>query len=185
MTDETKPLSKKHQRFVAEYLKCFNGTRAYMAVYKNASYETAMANASDLLRITKISDEIDKYKNMVLMQADEALKLQRDIADGDIGDLLDDNGLLDIRLAKASGKTRLLKKIKQKTITHIGKTEEEGDTEIHEIEFEMYPADVAQERILKIHGKFIDHKDITSGGKPLNWKDFINADSSDPETDRE
>lgn len=149
---ELKPLSKKHQRFIAEYLKCFNGTRAYMAVYKKASYETAMANASTLLGNTRISEEINKHKNMVLMQADEALKLQSDIANGDIGDLLDDNGLLDIRLAKSSGKTKLLRKIKQKTITHIGK-DNEGDTEVHEIEFEMYPADVAQERILKVHEK--------------------------------
>ena len=155
MTDskEPKPLSKKHQRFVAEYLKCFNGTRAYMVVYPKASVETARANASDLLTKTNVSAAIDAQKNMVLMQADEALKLQADIANGDIGELLDDNGLLDIRLAKLSGKTKLLRKIKQKTITHIGKTEKDEDVEIHEIEFEMYPADIAQERILKMHGR--------------------------------
>jgi len=150
---ELKPLSKKHQRFVAEYLNCFNGTRAYMAVYPKSSYEAAMSSAVELLRNPKITAAIDRQKNMVLMQADEALKLQADIANGDIGDLLDDNGLLDIRLAKRSGKTKLLRKIKQKTITHIGKTEKDDDVEIHEIEFEMYPADVAQERILKMHGK--------------------------------
>lgn len=157
-----KPLSKKHQRFVAEYLKCFNGTRAYMAVYPKSSYEAAMVSAHELLRNPKISGVIEEHKNMVLMQADEALKLQSDIANGDIGDLLDNNGLLDIRLAKSLGKTKLLKKIKQKTITHIGK-DNEGDTEIHEIEFEMYSADTAQERILKLHGKFKDNLELPEG----------------------
>lgn len=150
---ELKPLSKKHARFVAEYLKCFNGTRAYMAVYKNASYETAMANASALLGNTRISTEIDKYRNAVLMQADQALKLQTDIANGDMGDFYDDNLILDFQSARQKGLTRLVKKVKQKTTTYIAKKPTEEDREVTEIELELYPADVAQERILKIHGK--------------------------------
>jgi hypothetical protein len=48
------------------------------------------------------------------------------------------------------------------------------------LEIELYPADVAQERILKMHGKFKDTVDITSGGEkikgfigwsPKNWED--------------
>ncbi len=155
---ELKPLSKKHQRFVAEYLKCFNGTRAYMVVYPNASYETARANASDLLAKTNILAMIDAQKNSVLMQADEALKLQTDIAQGDMGDFYDDNLVLDFREARAQGLTRLVKKIKQKTTTYIAKKPSEEDREITEIELELYPADTAQERILKIHGRFAPEK---------------------------
>ena len=156
MTEELKPLSKKHQRFVAEYLKRFNGTRAYMAVYKNASVETARANASELLAKTNISAEIDKYRNMALMQADEALKLQADIANGDMGDFYDDNLILDFQSAREKGLTKLVRKVKQKTTTFIAKSPNEQDREVHEIELELYPADVAQERILKIHGKIKD-----------------------------
>jgi hypothetical protein len=87
------------------------------------------------------------------MSADEALKLTADIARGDIGDLIDDNGLLDIRTARTKGMTKLIRKIKQKTITRIGKSDNDDDVEITEIEFEMYPSDAAQERILRINGK--------------------------------
>lgn len=153
---EPKPLSKKHQRFVAEYLKCFNGTRAYMAVYKKASYESARANAARLLTIDSISKVIDSAKNSVLMQADEALKLQADIARGDMGDFLSIGSMgftLDLEAAREEGKTKLIKKVKQKTTTFISKKPSDEDREIVETEIELYPADVAQERILKVHEK--------------------------------
>jgi phage terminase small subunit len=147
---ELKPLSKKHQRFVAEYLKCFNGTRAYMAIYKKSTPDAARANAARLLANDNISAAIDAQKNMVLMQADEALKLQADIANGDMADFINSYGGVDWDKAKAKGLTRLVKKWKVKTITINGKEE---DKEITTEELELYPADVAQERILKIHGK--------------------------------
>jgi len=175
MTD--KPLSKKHQLFIDHYLRCFNQTEAYLAVYPSSSYDAARANAARLIATDNIKAEIQDRLNEVHMTADEAIKLHSEIARGDIGDLLDNNGLLDIRLAKQLGKTRLLRKIKQKTITRIGKKEDDDDVEITEIEFEMYPADAAQERILKLLGKFTDKLDVTSDGKPLNWKDFINGNA--------
>lgn len=134
-----------------------------MRVYPKSTREAARANAARLIATDNIKAEIQARLDEVHMSADEALKLHGDIARGDIGDLLDNNGLLDIRLAKAQGKTRLLKKIKQKTITRIGKKEDDDDVEITEIEFEMYPADAAQERILKIHGKFTDKVEIKGG----------------------
>lgn len=154
--NEIKPLSKKHRRFVDEYLKRFNATRAYLLVYPTSSPDAARANAARLIATDNVLAEVEARLKDAHMSADEALMLHADIARGDIGDLLDDNGLLDIRLAKAQGKTKLLRKIKQKTITRIGKTDKDDDFEITEIEFEMYPADAAQERILKVHEKIKD-----------------------------
>lgn len=94
------------------------------------------------------------------MSADEALKLLADIGRGDIGDIVDDNGLLDLRIARQKGMTKLLRKIKQKTITRIGKTDADDDVEITEIEFEMYSAKDAIDTVLKAGGKLKD-TDIT------------------------
>lgn len=171
MTDEeTKPAKKRnprHEIFKDAYLKCWNATDAYQVAYPKVNRDTARANGAKLLADTSIKAAIDARIAESHMSADEALKLQADIARGDIGALLDNNGLLDIRQAKELGMTRLLRKIKQKTITHIGKSETDGDTEITEIEFEMYDAQTAQRDILKIHGKFVDRTDVTSGGEKI------------------
>lgn len=153
MTEETpkKTLTRKQQVFIDEYLKCFNGAEA--ARRAGYSEKTARTIASDLLSEVDISEQIQARIAEVHMSADEALKLTADIARGDIGDLIDDNGLLDIRTARTKGMTKLIRKIKQKTITRIGKSDDDDDVEITEIEFEMYPSDAAQERILKINGK--------------------------------
>lgn len=173
MSEESKPLNKKHQRFVDEYLKCFNATQAYLRVYPNSTRDAARANAARLLATDNIKAEVQGRLDEAHMSADEALKLLADIGRGDIGELLDNNGLLDIRLAKSSGKTKLLRKIKQKTITRIGKKEDDDDMEITEIEFEMYPADSAIERVLKVHGKLTQKVDLTSGGEPLKPPQII------------
>lgn len=130
-----------------------NGTQAYLRVYPSASYETAMVNASRLLRNAKIKEEIDGRLAEFHMSANDALKRQADIAKGDIGDFYDDNLVLDFKRAKQMGLTRLVKRVRQKTTTFIAKKPSEEDREVHEIELEMYPADVAQERILKVHNK--------------------------------
>ena len=61
MTDQPKdkPLSRKHRLFVDEYLRILNGTRAYMAVYPSASYESAGVQASRLLGTPKIKDAVE------------------------------------------------------------------------------------------------------------------------------
>jgi len=160
-----KPLSRKHQRFVNEYLQTFNATRAYMRVYPKASYDTAMANSAKLLGSTKVSEHVTERLNEAHMSADEALKLQAEIARGDITQFFTSIGNLDFDKLMKDGNGRLVKKIKQRTITKIGKTEKDEDTEILETELELYPADVAQERILKIHGKF---KELGDKDNPIN-----------------
>ena len=152
-TEELKPLSKKHQLFVDYYLQCFNATQAYLRVYPSSSTDAARANAARLIATDNVSVEIQARLAEVHMSAEEALKLQADIARADMGEFYDDNLVLDFREAKRLGLTKLVRKIKQKTTTFIAKKESEEDREVHEIELELYPADTAQERILKIHGK--------------------------------
>ena len=176
MADEVtaKKLTPKQRVFIDEYLKSFNASDA--ARKAGYSEKTAYSIGQRLLKFVEVKSEITERLQARHMSADEAMMRISDIANGDIGELLDNNGLLDIRLAKEKGLTRLLRKIKQKTITHIGKSDTDDDVEIHEIEFEMYSAHEAQRDILKVNGKFVDRTDITSGGKPISWADFVKSD---------
>lgn len=51
-------MNEKQKIFVIEYLKDFNGTRAYKAAYKTCTDETARINASKLLTNTNIQQAI-------------------------------------------------------------------------------------------------------------------------------
>jgi phage terminase small subunit len=173
---ELEPLRAAHRVFVHEYMRDFNGTRAYRMAYPRASEHTARVNASRLLAIANISAYVKALIDEKLMSVDEAMIGIADIARGDIGDLLDNNGLLDIRAAKEKGLTKLLRKIKQKTIMHIGKSDDDDDTEITEIEFEMYDAHAAKRDILKMHGKFSERVALTGadgGAIEVNYSDAI------------
>lgn len=154
MSDEKPKLTHKQQVFISEYLKSFNATAS--AIAAGYSEKTAHAMGWENLRKPEIQSEITRRLDEVHMGADEALKLQSDIARGDITEFITPFGNLDIDLLKNSGKGRLVKKIKQKTVTKIGKNMGDPDTEILETEIELYPADAAQERILRITEKLKD-----------------------------
>lgn len=150
---QAKKLTKAQEVFIDEYLLCLNATDAYLKAYPKVSRETAATNGSRLLRNAQIREEIERRFAERHMSANEALALQANIARGDITEFITPLGQIDVELLKESGNGRLVKKIKQRTITKIGKGAKDDDTEIHETEIELYPADVAQERILRIAGK--------------------------------
>lgn len=176
MTDELKPLSKKHKAFAEHYLKMFNGTQAYLLVYPKASYEAARTSASELLAKPNIKAYIDDRLSALQMSVDEALKLTADIARGDIAQLMEVSSVgfsLDMSKAKELGLTGLIKKVKQKTVTHIAKSESDEDREVIELEVELYDKQTALRDILKIHGRFTDKVDISNSDgslKPENMK---------------
>lgn len=160
MTEEVKPLSKKQEVFISEYLKCFNGSEA--ARRAGYSAKSARQTASDLLATPYISEQIKTRLSEVHMSADEALEILAAHARGDIGQFADRLGQLDLQAAKEAGISRLIKKFKQKTVTKIGKGDTDEDTEIHDVEIELYDAQAAAEKILKIHGKFTEKIDLSN-----------------------
>ncbi len=163
-------LSKKHTAFVDEYLRCFNATEAYLHVYPKSSRESARANAARLIAIDSVSLQIQARLAEVHMSADEALKLTADIARGDVAQYLNTFGGIDIDKIRDNG--RLVKKIRTRTITKIGKTDTDEDTEITDTEIELYPADTAIYNILKIHGKFTERVDLSNSDGTL--KQIVN-----------
>lgn len=168
MTDEIeplKPLNKAQQVFVSEYLKCFNGTEAYSRAYPKSSKDAARANAARLIATDSIKAEITSRLAEHHMSADEALQRLADMARGDVTEFITPMGAFDIEAMKAAGKGHLIKKIKQKTVTKIGKTDNDEDTEIHDTEIELYPADSALRDILKMHGKMKGDAPVINIGK--------------------
>ena len=74
-----KPLKPEYQRFVDEYLKDFNGTRAYMAAYPKSSEKAAAVGASRLIRnpnvqavlaerSQKIAQKVELTQEMIFQQ---------------------------------------------------------------------------------------------------------------------
>jgi len=156
MTEEKqeKRLTRKQQVFVDEYLKCFNGAEA--ARRAGYSEKTARITASNLIADANINELIQARLSEIHMSADEALKRLADMARGDIGDYMDRLGGLDLQAAKDAGLTKNIRKIKQRTVTKIGKNESDEDTEIHDVEIELYSAKDAIDTILKVGGKLKD-----------------------------
>ena len=153
MSDARK-LTKKQQVFIDEYLKCFNASEA--ARRAGYSAHSARQTGSDLLNEAYISEQIQARLAEVHMSADEALKLTADIARGDITEFLTPFGAIDLDALRTSGKGRLVKRLRQRTITKIGKNETDGDTETHDTEIELYDGQAALRDILKIHGRFAE-----------------------------
>jgi hypothetical protein len=86
---ELKPLSKKHQRVLDEYLICFVMVDAFHKVYPNITRESARSSASRLFMDVNFQEHLQARLDEVHMGAMEALKLQADIARGDITQLME------------------------------------------------------------------------------------------------
>ena len=155
-------LSKRHKVFVDEFFnKKFNATEAYLAVYPKSNYNSARANSARLIATDNVKEEIKSRLAEMHMSSDEVLKELSEIARGDIGDFLDNNLLIDLH---KGGNTKLIKRLKQKTIQ--GK-----ENEIHDIDLELYDRVKVLEDIGKYHGLFSDKLDITTKGESLNPKE--------------
>jgi hypothetical protein len=103
------------------------------------------------------------------MSADEVLCRLSDIARGDIADLMDitSAGFTFRLLVKdengnrvVNQNTKLIKKIKQKVTTILGKGESD-DREIIETELELYSAQEALNTLGKYHKLFVDRTELT------------------------
>jgi phage terminase small subunit len=177
MASDKKKLTRKQQIFIDEYLRAFNAAAAArIAGYSEASiYEIA----SRLLTNDNIKAQIEARMIESHMSADEALKLTSDIARGDITELLTPLGSIDLDYIRDNGLGRLIKKVKVRTVTKIGKGDKDDDTEIHDTEIELYDAQAAQRDVLKIAGKYKENVDITTGGEKIKGFAIVNPDDWD------
>lgn len=66
-------LNVRHQRFIEEYLKDFNQTRAYMTAFNNYNYQSCAASANKLLKNPKIKQAIQE----IIDEENEKIKYMR------------------------------------------------------------------------------------------------------------
>lgn len=89
---ENADLSDKQRLFCLLYIRCFNATKAYQKAYE-CGYETAMVNGSDLLRNTKVKEEILRLKqnrlNREMLDEADVFQWYLDIARADIRDYVE------------------------------------------------------------------------------------------------
>ena len=155
-------LTNRRRIFIDEYLRCFNATEAA----RRAGYKNARREGSRLRTFEDINKAIQESISERAMGKDEVVDRLGEHARGDMGDFMDIGSMafsLDLNKAKELGLTRLIKKVRQKTVTTVAKdgTEEETNT----IEIELYDAQAALVQLGK-------HLEIFKDG--LDPKDGIN-----------
>jgi phage terminase small subunit len=157
-------LTDKQEKFVIEYLKCFNATQA--AKKSGYSEKTAYSQGGRLLKDVEIAARVREYFDNAAMTANEALYHIAEIARGDIDNLVDSMGNPDMEQARAAEKTGLIKKIRQRTITTTDKDGHGSETQ--ETEIEMHDRLRALELIGKHHKLFTDKTEVTGAeNKPI------------------
>lgn len=151
-------LTNKQRAFIEEYLRDFNATQA--AIRAGYSKKTAYSQGARLLKNVEVSEVIRARLQELQVSADEALTILAEHARGDLGDFMDIHQMgFNLQLLDDDGNrknTRVIKKIKQKTTTFIAKKESDEDREVHEIEIELYDAQAATDKILRVAGKYKD-----------------------------
>lgn len=166
-------LTKKRRAFVEEYLQCWNATEAA----KRAGYSerTARQQGSRLLSNVDISQEIQDRLQELQMGANEALALLADQARGDLGEFMDISSMgFNLSLLDEDGNrknTRVIRKIKQKTTTFIAKKESDEDREVHEVEIELYDAQSAIDKVLRVQGAYKDSVDVNVRSYEVTFND--------------
>lgn len=152
----SKKMSLKHLVFIEAYAVCLNATQAYLATYPKASYETAMVNGSNLLRNTKIREEISKRIKENLMTPQEIitrLEQQARASWMPFVRFYEDKVYFDFSHPDAKSNFHLIKRIKNRKKVFLNA---ENGTEEEWQEIELYDAQKALEILAKYHNLFND-----------------------------
>lgn len=142
-------LTDKQQKFVHEYLKCFNATEAARRAGYNSTNGTLAQIGYENLRKPDIAEKISQHLQESAMSVDEVLMRLAAIARGNIAEYADVENSHDVK--ELGNKAELIKKFK-KQITRRGDIT---------IELELYSAHDALRDIGKRYGLFTDKVDFT------------------------
>jgi len=151
-------LTQLQLRFVEEYVKDCNGTRAAERAGFRARTDAARASsASTTLKNPKVAKAIAERFAAMAMSAEEAIKRLTDIARGSMVPFIriDDDGSVWFNLAdpEARKHMHLIKSIK--TQRYVDKTDRKN-WEHEWVEVTLHDAHGALRDILKLHGKLED-----------------------------
>jgi phage terminase small subunit len=161
-------VNTKQSVFVLEYLKDFNATQA--AIRAGYSKRTAYSIGQENLKKPEIAQAIKAEITERSMSSEEVITRLSEMARGDLAELMDITPAgytFALMIRDANGnlinnpKTKLIKKIKQKTTTYLAKQEDGEDREIIETELELYSSQEALNTLAKYHGLLVDRTNIT------------------------
>ena len=169
MTEPNLPdLKPQYLLFANEYLKCFNETKA--AVAAGFAETSARNQGYRLMKRDDVRAYIRARLSQSAMEADEVLYHLAQIARGDMDDLIDLHGNVDVSKAQRLGKTNLIKRVKNKSIT----TEE---SDINETEVEGYDRLKALELLGKHYALFTDKVQA----EVIDWRSKVIEQGLDPD----
>lgn len=163
-------LTFKQRLFVEHYLGDAkgNGTKAAQMAGYGAPNVAAVA-ASRLLRNAKIAALVENRVTGAAMSANEVLARLSEHASGDLTDFgtvnADGSFSLDLRRAKRTGRTRLLKKLKVTTkTTTVSRVKGQSTTEVEtKVEVELHNPQFALDKLGQYHGLYAAKE---NGGQP-------------------
>lgn len=175
-------LTGKQALFIEEYLKCNNATdAAEKAGYKGD--RTVLASVGwENLRKPEISEAISQRTAETAMSADEVLMRLADHGRGNMGDFwnIPDSGIPSLNLLSDKAKLNLIKKMKVKTTKRFISVKDEDPTieETTEIDFELYDAQAALEKLGRHHKLFTDKSELSGpDGGPIEHADVELTDA--------
>lgn len=161
-------LTIKRQAWVEEYLKCWNATEAA----RRTGFANPNTQGPRLLLDVSINQRIHERIREIAMSSEEVVVRLAAIARSDMGDFLDITDtrfLVDLNKAKELGLTHLIKKVKSRTVK--SRSRDGAETEVIDVEAELYDKQAALVTLGRHLGLFGDKLDITSGGKPIKEAD--------------
>jgi phage terminase small subunit len=170
-------LSAKQSAFVEEYLRVWNATDAYQAIYPKTNRDAARASAARLLANVSIAEEIQRRVDERAMSANEVLDRLAEHARADYKDFISvaDNGDVALDMMKAEGKTHLIRRVTQRRTIRTTK-----DMQIDEtvLSLELHDAQAALVHIGKHHKLFTEK--VEQEGEILIRVQYGNEGTDDP-----
>ena len=168
-------LPKDYQKFVLEYLKDYNGTRAYQSVYKCTKKSAATSAPRLMFRNVGIQQALSECSEIInqgeVADANELRLFWTKILRGSITDICswnENSGLLFVEESKDidRDKARLVKKVK---VTE--KSDAKGDWTEVKTEVELHDPLKASELLGRSLGIFIDKTELSGKvGGPIVFR---------------
>ena len=147
---ESKQLSDEHSLFLDYYLQSFNGTKSYMKVYPDVSYESARALSSLLLtNINIIEEKNRRIKEIRDNIPNEIIPYLKNQIHFNIADFLDEDGKPDMDKIKNNPIPGLVSSITVKKDTY--KQGEDAEITKTNISFKL----IDQQKSLEILSKVL------------------------------
>ncbi len=162
-------LTLKQTAFIDKYIETGNATEAAVFAYNVPDRDVAAVRGSQLLRLRKIKAEVQRRLGNHIASADEVLSRLTTHARGDLTDLLQPDGSFNLRKARKSGASQLLKKLKRKT--RYEKDSEGNLSPVIEEEYEIHDPQAALEKLGRFHKLFSDN--VSSAPIQIN----VNSDN--------